>query len=76
MRSDNPAARLLAILKQGKEQDGDFNTKIVWSSILSIADDDVVAAESLLIAKLGQVMLLPHGLKFLYLDTTQSYHAI
>ncbi|WP_139411629.1 hypothetical protein [Aeromonas veronii] len=65
MRSDNPAARLLAILKQGKEQNGDFNTKIVWSSILSIADDDVVAAESLLMAKLGQVMLLPHETQIL-----------
>lgn len=65
MRSDNPAARLLEILKQGKEQNGGFSTKVVWSSIFSIEEDDFVAAESLLMAKLGQVMLLPHEIQIL-----------
>lgn len=65
MRSDNPAARLLEILKKGKEHDGGYGAKSIWSTILSIEEDDSVTAESLLMAKLGQVMLLPHETQIL-----------
>ncbi|WP_421206828.1 hypothetical protein [Aeromonas enteropelogenes] len=61
MRSDNPAARLLAILKLGQTHNINSIAKSVWFSIFSIEEEDLVAAESLLMAKLGQVMLLPHN---------------
>ncbi|BCN23972.1 hypothetical protein [Vibrio alfacsensis] len=59
MTTDNPAARLLAILQQGKTFPPTTPTKDVWEKILGI-DEQGVGKESLLMAKLSQFVLLPH----------------
>ena len=56
MHSDNPASRLLNILKNGKEQDAHTSCRAVWSSLLGVGDSD----QALLLSRLGKVMELPN----------------
>ncbi|EHK5111943.1 hypothetical protein I2702_004762 [Vibrio parahaemolyticus] len=59
MITDNPAARLHAILKQGQEFPTSTPTKDAWSQLLNI-DEQGVGQESILMSKLSQFVLLPH----------------
>ncbi|OHY89390.1 hypothetical protein BI375_23730 [Vibrio rotiferianus] len=64
MITDNAAARLLAILETGKKTNVNFDTKRAWMTILGL-EPDTPNVESVLMSKLGQVMLLPHETKLL-----------
>ena len=59
MTNDNPAARLLNILEEGKKIDIGAGTKGAWMKVLAVKSTGF-ESESLLMAKLGQFMLLPH----------------
>jgi len=52
--TDNPAARLLEILKKGKKIVGNVTSRSAWQKILEMESDD----ESELYSKLGKVMSL------------------
>jgi len=52
---DNPAARLLAILKDGKTKDPKAPSRKVWHELLKVSEGDHV----LLMTRLAQVMALP-----------------
>ncbi|EON90477.1 hypothetical protein [Plesiomonas shigelloides] len=64
MITDNPAARLLAILHTGKEINPNANAKEVWAILFGLKAN-VDNYESILMSKLGQVMLLPHETRIL-----------
>ena len=54
MLSDNPAARLLAILEEGSKHKKEENCRTVWAKLLNVDTHD-----SLLMSRLGKVMNLP-----------------
>lgn len=64
MLTDNAAARLLAILKQGKKMNPEASAQSAWMRIFELKGDDP-HAPSILMSKLGQTMLLPHETKLL-----------
>lgn len=55
MLGDNPASRLLDILRKGKEFSGSQKCRFVWYRLLDVEDGD----DSLLMSRLGKVMELP-----------------
>ncbi|RYU42110.1 hypothetical protein ERW49_18185 [Aliivibrio finisterrensis] len=59
MITDNAAARLLKILEEGKALNPNTNAKTAWMRLFNLKEDDI-NYESILMSKLGQVMLLPH----------------
>lgn len=65
MVTDNSAARLLAILELGKSLDPNINAKDAWMIILGVTSD-TANAQSILMSKLGQVMLLPHETQIIF----------
>ncbi|HDZ3719737.1 hypothetical protein V5H29_17070 [Vibrio cholerae] len=61
MITDNAAARLLKILDEGKGISSNFPAKQAWGKIFRLEDIETsTEAQSTLMSKLGQVMLLPH----------------
>ncbi|EHV9836592.1 hypothetical protein ACUAW6_003457 [Vibrio cholerae] len=62
MFKDNSAARLLAILELAKSLSPDTNSKSAWMRIFELKGNTPLI-ESVLLSKLGQVMLLPHEVK-------------
>ena len=60
MITDNSAARLLKILDAGKSINSNFPAKQAWGRIFELEEIETSEAESILMSKLGQVMLLPH----------------
>ncbi|EGQ8042978.1 hypothetical protein [Vibrio alginolyticus] len=61
MITDNAAARLLKILDEGKGISANFPAKQAWGKIFRLEDIETsTEAQSTLMSKLGQVMLLPH----------------
>ncbi|ENM5795741.1 hypothetical protein V4V47_003779 [Vibrio mimicus] len=61
MITDNAAARLLKILDEGKSINPNYPTKQAWGRIFKLENIDTsTEAQSTLMSKLGQVMLLPH----------------
>ena len=54
MLYDNPAARLLAILRRGKEIPATSKCHTAWQQVLNVQDND-----ALLMSRLGKVMELP-----------------
>lgn len=55
MQSDNPAARLFAILDEGKKVDANQNCRGVWQNLLNVSSSE----QALLISRLGKLMELP-----------------
>lgn len=64
MVTDNAAARLLAILETGKNINANLETKQAWMEIFKLKAT-TPNYESILMSKLGQVMLLPHETRIL-----------
>lgn len=64
MISDNAAARLLSILRMGKTLEPSVSTKNAWMRIFELKAKDPDTS-SVLMSKLGQVMLLPHETRIL-----------
>lgn len=64
MITDNAAARLLAILESGNAINANFETKKAWMRIFDL-EPNTPNVESVLMSKLGQVMLLPHETRIL-----------
>lgn len=64
MITDNAAARLLAILESGNTINANFETKKAWMRIFDL-EPNTPNVESVLMSKLGQVMLLPHETRIL-----------
>lgn len=56
MQTDNPAGRLLEILKQGKEKSPHQPCKKIWGEILETSDENL----PLLLSRLAKVMELPN----------------
>ncbi|WP_288841728.1 hypothetical protein [uncultured Deefgea sp.] len=54
MIQDNPAARLLSLIENGKKLDLGTNCRVAWQELLNVEDN-----ESLLMSRLGKVMELP-----------------
>ena len=54
MNYDNPAARLLSIIEQGKKIDVNNNCRAAWQALLSVKNNN-----PLLMSRLGRVMELP-----------------
>ena len=73
MITDNPAARLLAILKNAHTLNGDARAKDCWLRIFELKGSDLNTS-SILMSKLGQVMLLPHEIRVL-VDQFYPNHA-
>ncbi|NOH82070.1 hypothetical protein F0231_20335 [Vibrio sp. RE86] len=59
MTNDNAAARLHAILERGKKLNENSSAKNAWMYVFNLSSD-TPNYESILMSKLGQVMLLPH----------------
>ena len=57
--SDNPADRLLHILKAGKQLHASYNCRKAWCQLLDVDD---INDHSLLMSRLGKVMALPDGI--------------
>lgn len=55
MIGDNPAARLLAILELGIQQDQNIKCRDIWRKLLNVEGGD----DALLMSRLGKVMELP-----------------
>ncbi|MBF0676017.1 hypothetical protein [Pseudomonas sp.] len=55
MIGDNPAARLLAILELGIQQDQNIKCRDVWRKLLNVGQGE----DALLISRLGKIMELP-----------------
>lgn len=55
MNYDNPAARLLSIIENGKKIDANFNCRAAWQNLLSVGNNN----NPLLMSRLGKVMELP-----------------
>lgn len=55
MHSDNPAARLLKILEEGKNIPSATNCRSSWQNILNVSQEE----PALLMSRLGKVMKLP-----------------
>lgn len=64
MITDNSAARLLSILDHGKGLNPNTTIQNAWMNIFELKGDDP-NSQSVLMSKLGQVMLLPHEIKLL-----------
>lgn len=64
MITDNSAARLLSILDYGKDLNPNTTIQNAWMDIFELEDSDP-NSQSILMSKLGQVMLLPHEIKLL-----------
>ncbi|MGR5061111.1 hypothetical protein ACPV3O_22905 [Vibrio rotiferianus] len=64
MITDNAAARLLAILELGRTFNANSNAKSAWMRLFGLTAD-TENCDSILMSKLGQVMLLPHETKIL-----------
>ncbi|EJG0692569.1 hypothetical protein C4G81_RS23445 [Vibrio parahaemolyticus] len=61
MITDNSAARLLKILDEGKGINPNLGAKQAWGRIFELQNIETsTETESILMSKLGQVMLLPH----------------
>lgn len=61
MITDNSAARLLKILDHGKGINSDTPAKQAWARIFELENSlNNTETQSILMSKLGQVMLLPH----------------
>lgn len=54
MKYDNPAARLLSLIDQGRQIDANFNCRMAWQQILSVDNNN-----PLLMSRLGKAMELP-----------------
>ncbi|ELK2038029.1 hypothetical protein RUX70_004110 [Vibrio vulnificus] len=63
MTNDNPAARLLAILNEGKKINSQTAAKSTWKEILKVPNPNSPQSEAVLMAKLGQFMVLPYETK-------------
>lgn len=66
MHSDNPAARLLKILEEGKASNPKINCREVWQKLLNVDQSD----PALLMSRLGKVMELPN---LIIRDITENY---
>ncbi|WP_217517439.1 hypothetical protein [Vibrio metschnikovii] len=62
MFKDNSAARLLAILEQAKSLNPETNSQSAWMRIFELKGNTPLV-ESILLSKLGKVMLLPDEVK-------------
>lgn len=54
MNYDNPAARLLSLLEQGKQMGGNQSCRAMWEELLNVNNDN-----PLLMSRLGKAMELP-----------------
>lgn len=54
MNYDNPAARLLSLIKQGQQKNATENCRAVWKELLEVDNNN-----SLLMSRLGKAMELP-----------------
>lgn len=61
MMTDNPAERLLKILENGKKIGIEKPNKLAWMQVLEVSGDNL-NSHSILLSKLGKVMLLPHDI--------------
>ncbi len=73
MHSDNPAARLLAILEVGKTKSSEMICKDVWHNLLDVEKNN----QALLMSRLGKLMELPEqiisSIKLNYPNQSSSY---
>lgn len=64
MFGDNPAARLLEILEEGKNFPDHIESKAVWRKILNLKDE----SDTILLSRLGKIMQLPEQIKSILLQ--------
>ncbi|EAQ65962.1 hypothetical protein MED121_02085 [Marinomonas sp. MED121] len=64
MFGDNPAARLLEILEEGKDFSDHIESKTVWRKILNLKDE----SDTILLSRLGKIMQLPEQIKSILLQ--------